>query len=132
MFKEMPQRHEQLRRVSDPTLVERFVNVINDHGSDGFAAMGLRQQVVRQCGRSHFGDVLMLADRSDFSSSRPHRPMQSCSEIMANISVYGDGVSLHPKAQDARAACAAKHTNRLHVLISIKTHLLWVAQRRHR
>jgi len=65
MFKEMPQRHEQLRRVSDPTLVERFVNVINDHGSDGFAAMGLRQQVVRQCGRSHFGDVLMLADRSD-------------------------------------------------------------------
>jgi len=45
MFKEMPQRHEQLRRVSDPTLVERFVNVINDHGSDGFAAMGLRQQV---------------------------------------------------------------------------------------
>ena len=42
--------------------VEGFVNFINDHGSDGFAAMGLRQQIVRQCGRSDFGDVLMLAD----------------------------------------------------------------------
>ena len=39
MFKEMPQRHEQLRRVSDPTLVERFVNVINDHAADLLAAM---------------------------------------------------------------------------------------------
>src|SRR5271166_4441382 len=35
--------------------VEGFVNFINDHGSDGFAAMGLRQQIVRQCGRSDFG-----------------------------------------------------------------------------
>ena len=61
----MPQRHEQLRSVSDATLVESFVNVVDDHGSDGFAAMALRQQIVCQCGRSDFGDVLMLADRSD-------------------------------------------------------------------
>jgi hypothetical protein len=65
LFEEMPQRHEQLRSVSDATLVESFVNVVDDHGSDGLAAMGLRQQVVRQCGRSYFGNVLMLADRSD-------------------------------------------------------------------
>ena len=40
MFKEMPQRHEQLRSVPDATLVESFVNVVNDHGSDGFACHG--------------------------------------------------------------------------------------------
>ena len=66
----MPQRHEQLRSVSGATLVESFVNVVDDHGSNGLPAMGLRQQVVRQCGRSYFGNVLMLADRSD---PRPRR-----------------------------------------------------------
>jgi hypothetical protein len=45
LFEEMPQRHEQLRSVSDATLVESFVNVVDDHGSDGFAAMELRQQI---------------------------------------------------------------------------------------
>ena len=65
MLKEMPQRHEQLRSMSDATLVESFVNVVNNHGSDGFAAMGLRQQIVRQSGCSYIGDVFMLADRSD-------------------------------------------------------------------
>jgi hypothetical protein len=34
LFEEMPQRHELLRSVSDATLVESFVNVVNDHGSD--------------------------------------------------------------------------------------------------
>jgi hypothetical protein len=49
----------------DATLVESFVNVVNNHGSDGFSAMGLRQQIVRQSGCSYIGDVFMLADRSD-------------------------------------------------------------------
>ena len=30
--------------VSDATLVESFVNIVNDHGSDGFAAVRLRSK----------------------------------------------------------------------------------------
>jgi hypothetical protein len=52
--------------VSDATLVESFVNVVNDHGSDRFAAMGLRQQIARQSGSSYVRDVLVLANRCDF------------------------------------------------------------------
>jgi hypothetical protein len=40
LFEVMPQRHEQLRSVSDAILVESFVNVVHDRGSDGFTTMG--------------------------------------------------------------------------------------------
>jgi hypothetical protein len=42
------------------------VNIVNDHGSDRFAAMGLRQQIARQSGSSYVRDVLVLANRCDF------------------------------------------------------------------
>ena len=40
LFEVMPQRHEQLRSVSDAILVESFVNLVHDRGSDGFTTMG--------------------------------------------------------------------------------------------
>jgi hypothetical protein len=55
-----------LRGVSDATLVQSLVNVVNDHSSDRFAAMGLRQQIARQSGSSYVRDVLVLANRCDF------------------------------------------------------------------
>jgi hypothetical protein len=61
----MPQRHEQLRGMFDATFVERFVNIVDDHGSNGLAAVRLMQQVARQRGGGYFRNVLMLADRGD-------------------------------------------------------------------
>jgi len=51
--------------VSDATFAESFVNVGNDHSSNGFAAVRLLQQIARQSGSSDLGDVLMLTDRGD-------------------------------------------------------------------
>jgi hypothetical protein len=65
LFEEMPQSHEEFRGVSDATFVESFVNVGNDHSSNGFAAVRLLQQIIRQAGCSYFGDVFVLADRSN-------------------------------------------------------------------
>jgi hypothetical protein len=30
LFEKVPQRHEQLRRMADSTLVERFVNIVDE------------------------------------------------------------------------------------------------------
>ena len=46
--------------------IECPVNVIDDHGPDGFPAMGLFQQIVCQRGGRDFRNVLVLADGSDF------------------------------------------------------------------
>ena len=45
---------------------ERRVNVVNDHGPDSFAAMGLLQQIICQGGSRDFRNVLVLADGGDF------------------------------------------------------------------
>ena len=45
---------------------KRRVNVVNDHGPDGFAAMGLLQQIVCQGGGRDFRNVFVLADSGDF------------------------------------------------------------------
>ena len=66
LVKEMPQRHEQFLRMPDTTSAERLVNVVSDHGPDGFPAMGLLQQIVCQGGGSDFRNVLVLADGGDF------------------------------------------------------------------
>lgn len=42
------------------------VNVVNDHSPDGFAAMGLLQQIVCQGGGRDFRNVLVLADSGHF------------------------------------------------------------------
>ena len=62
----MPQRHEQFLRMPDTTSAERLVNVVSDHGPDGFPAMGLFQQIVCQRGGRDLRNVLVLADGSDF------------------------------------------------------------------
>src|SRR6476646_10310184 len=45
---------------------ERRMNVVNDHGPDGFAAMGLPQQIVRQGGCRDFRNMFVLANGGDF------------------------------------------------------------------
>ena len=50
----MTQRHEQFLRMPDTTGVERLVDVVNNHGPDGFSAMGLLQQIVCQRGGRDF------------------------------------------------------------------------------
>ena len=45
--------------------VECFVNVVHDHRSDGFAAVRLIKQIVRQRSSGYLRDVLMFADRCD-------------------------------------------------------------------
>ena len=59
LIEEMAQRHEQLLRMLDTTGAERLVNVVSDHGPDGFPAMGLLQQVVCQGGGRDFRNVLV-------------------------------------------------------------------------
>jgi hypothetical protein len=58
--------------------IDCLANVINDHCSDGFAAVRLLQQVAGERGCRDFRNVLMLADRSDFVLSRCNLPMKSC------------------------------------------------------
>lgn len=58
--------HEQLRCVFDVAFIEFLANVINDHCSDGFAAVRLLQQVAGERGSRYFRDMLVLADRGDF------------------------------------------------------------------
>jgi hypothetical protein len=62
LIEKVPQRHEQLRRMLDSTLVECFVNIVDDHCSDDFAAMRLVQQIAGERGGSYFRDVLMFTD----------------------------------------------------------------------
>jgi len=54
LFEEMSQGHEQLRGVFDVAFIECLANVINDHCSDGFAAVRLVQQVAGQRGCGDF------------------------------------------------------------------------------
>ena len=51
--------------MSDTTFIERFVNIFDDHCSNGFAAMRLLQQIAGKRGSGYFRDVLVLADRED-------------------------------------------------------------------
>jgi hypothetical protein len=53
--------------MSDATFVESLMDVVSDHGSNGFTAVRLLQQIGRQSGSSDFRDVLMLADRGDLT-----------------------------------------------------------------
>jgi hypothetical protein len=50
----------------DTAGAKRLVNVVSDHGPDGFSATGLLQQIVCQGGGRDFRDVLVLADGGDF------------------------------------------------------------------
>ena len=52
--------------MADTASVERLMNVVNDHGPNGCAAIGLLQQIVRQGGSRNFRNVLVLADGGDF------------------------------------------------------------------
>ena len=48
--------------MADTASVERLMNVVNDHGPNGCAAIGLLQPIVRQGGSRNFRNVLVLAD----------------------------------------------------------------------
>ena len=61
----MPQFHEQFCCVSDAAFIERSVNIVDDHCSNGFTAVRLLQQITGERGSRYFRDVLMLADRGD-------------------------------------------------------------------
>ena len=53
------------------------MNVVNDHGPNGCAAIGLLQQIVRQGGSRDFRNVLVLADGVATSFlSNPEHPKQ--------------------------------------------------------
>jgi hypothetical protein len=62
LFEKVPQRHEQLRRMPDSTLVERFVNIVDDHCSNDFPAMRLLQQIAGEGRSGYLGNVLMFTD----------------------------------------------------------------------
>jgi hypothetical protein len=66
VLQEMLKRPEQLGSVPHPTLIESFVDVIDDHCPNGFPAVRLLQQIVRQSGSRDFGDMFMLADSRNF------------------------------------------------------------------
>src|SRR6516225_6627065 len=57
---------EQFGSMFYSTVLESPADVVNDHRPDGFAAVRLPEQIAGQCGRSNFGDVLMLADCGNF------------------------------------------------------------------
>ena len=52
--------------MADTASGERLMNVVNDHGPNGCATIGLLQQVVCQGGSCDFRDMLVLADGFDF------------------------------------------------------------------
>jgi hypothetical protein len=83
LIEEMTQRHEKLLRMPDTAGVEGLMNVLNDHGPDGFCAMGLLQQIVCQRGGRDFRNVLVLADSIDFVSVQSGKGDASSKEIMA-------------------------------------------------
>jgi hypothetical protein len=60
MLEKMPQRHEKLRSMSYPPLVEGLVNVVDDHGSDDFASVRLLRKATCQGRSGDFRDVLKL------------------------------------------------------------------------
>jgi polyhydroxyalkanoate synthase len=66
VLQEVLKRSEQIGSMPHPTLVEGFVDVIDDHYPNGFPAVRLLQQIVRQSGRCDFGDMFMLADSRNF------------------------------------------------------------------
>ena len=88
LVKEMPQRHEQFLRMPDTTSAERLVNVVSDHGPDGFPAMGLLQQIVCQCGGRDFRNVLVLADGSDFVFVQSTKGDATSKETMASSNLF--------------------------------------------
>jgi hypothetical protein len=51
--------------MSDTTVIECFVHIVDDHCSNGLTAVRLLQQIASQRGGGYFRDVLMLADRGD-------------------------------------------------------------------
>jgi hypothetical protein len=62
----MTQRHEQFLCMFDTAGFERLMNVVNDHGPDGFPTVGLLQQIVCQGRGGDFRNVLVLTDCNDF------------------------------------------------------------------
>jgi hypothetical protein len=83
LVEEMTQRHEQFLCVSDTAGFERLVNVVNDHGPDGFPTVGLLQQIVCQGRGRDFRNVLVLADRIDFVLVQSGKGDAISKEIMA-------------------------------------------------
>jgi hypothetical protein len=86
-FQEMPQCHEQIAGMLNVSGVKRLVNIMDDHGPDGFCPARLVQQIARQSGSGNPWNVLVLADCSNLGSSRPQKAIQSSIEIIGVSSV---------------------------------------------
>ncbi len=79
---EVGKRHEQLRSMTVVASVERALDIFADHAADFLNASLTICQVIRQCCRGHLGDVLVLRDGGDTSSSlSPQKPMRSSLEM---------------------------------------------------
>ena len=92
---------EQLRGVFDVAFIECLANVINDHCSDGFAAVRLLQQVAGQRGCRDFRDVLVLGDRGDFVLVETAMPIQSSREIMFVTLRLNSDLQIHAQVRFA-------------------------------
>jgi hypothetical protein len=81
LIEEMTQRHEKLLRMPDTAGVEGLMNVLNNHGPDGFCAMGLLQQIVCQRGGRDFRNVLVLGIASPFPDWTETKSMLSAASV---------------------------------------------------
>jgi hypothetical protein len=70
LLQKMPQRHEQLRGVTNMALIESIVDVFDHHRPNALGAAGLLEQVVRKRGGCDFRDVLMLGYRVDLGCTQ--------------------------------------------------------------
>jgi hypothetical protein len=80
VVEEMANSHKQFLRVFDPSVAERFVNIVNDHGADFFPATWLLQEIVSQSE----AEIVGICSCSPIVSSSlsPPKAMQSSNEIM--------------------------------------------------
>lgn len=62
---EVPQSHEQLAGVSAIVVRQRRADIIPQHVPYFLGAVRLMDQVLRQRGRSNFGNMLVLCDSQD-------------------------------------------------------------------
>ena len=63
LLQEMAQRHEKFGGVFDPTVVKRLANIIDDHGTNCFSPVRQINQIIGECRRGYFRNVLMLRYR---------------------------------------------------------------------
>ena len=65
VLKQVAKCHEQLRSMLDTSVVERLVNVVNDHHSNRCRSVWLVEQVARERCSGNFWNMFMFTNRRD-------------------------------------------------------------------